>query len=78
MVRNVRPPLTELRKSIQSEIIVRLKDGKEYKGRLEHLDDHMNLVLTGCVELDGDGNPLKRVGDMFLRGNNIMFIVIRS
>lgn len=72
------PPLTELRRAIQSEVVVRLKDGKEYCGRLQRMDDHMNLVLSNCTELDGDGNPLKRIGSIFLRGNNIMFIVIKS
>ncbi len=72
----MRPPLTELRKAIQSQITVRLKDGKEYKGRLEQIDDHMNLVLSGCTEVSCDGDPVKRIGDVFLRGNNIMFIIL--
>lgn len=68
-----RQPLQILLKSINNVVQVKLKDGKTFKGRLSHCDSYMNLCLTSAEELDGD-DPVARYGEVFIRGNNILFI----
>lgn len=68
-----RQPLQILLKSINNVVQVKLKDGKTFKGRLSHCDTYMNLCLTSAEELDGD-DPVARYGEVFIRGNNILFI----
>ena len=34
----------------------------------------MNLVLTSAEELEKDGRPISKYGEIFIRGNNILFI----
>lgn len=68
-----RQPLQILLKSINNVVQVKLKDGKTFQGRLSHCDSYMNLCLTSAEELDGD-EPIARYGEVFIRGNNILFI----
>lgn len=49
-------------RQIGREIIVKLKDGKEFSGTLIAFDIHINLVL----------NTTKGIG--FIRGENVVFI----
>ena len=68
-----RNPLKILQRSVNNKILVRLKDGHEYIGRLIETDAYMNLVLSEAEELE-DGDPIARFGEIFIRGNNILFI----
>ena len=68
-----RNPLKTLQRAVNNKILVRLKDGHEYTGRLIETDAYMNLVLTEAEELM-DGDPIARYGEVFIRGNNILFI----
>ncbi|MHA1681516.1 MAG: LSM domain-containing protein [Promethearchaeota archaeon] len=67
-------PLEVLQRSIESEIIIRLKDGTEYKGLLVETDNYMNMVLSDAKEMDRNGELIARFGEIFIRGNNILFI----
>ncbi|MHA1230493.1 MAG: LSM domain-containing protein [Candidatus Helarchaeota archaeon] len=70
-----RNPLKILNKAVNNLILVRLKDGREYIGRLLETDVFMNLVLTSAEELEKDtGRPISKYGEIFIRGNNILFI----
>ncbi|GAF83098.1 unnamed protein product [marine sediment metagenome] len=69
-----RNPLKTLQRAINNKILVRLKDGHEYTGRLIETDAYMNLVLTEAEELDKQGDPVARFGEVFIRGNNILYI----
>ncbi|OYT62159.1 MAG: Sm ribonucleo [Thermofilum sp. ex4484_15] len=70
-------PLKLLTKSINSNVLVKLKDGSEFMGLLERCDPTMNLVLTNAVEVDEDkGDPITNLGKVFIRGSNILFIAI--
>ncbi len=63
---------------IQGNIIkVKLKDGREIKGQLRAMDNFMNLELDDAVEYI-DGEPRSRYGEVFLRGNNVLWIQIDS
>jgi len=68
-----RNPLKTLQKSVNNKILVRLKTGHEYVGRLIETDAYMNLVLSEAEELE-DGESIARFGEIFIRGNNILFI----
>lgn len=66
-------PIKILRKAIDGIVLVKLKDGKEYRGRLKEIDVYMNLVLEGAEELE-DGKPTAKYGEVLIRGNNILYI----
>ncbi len=68
-----RDPLKTLRRSVNNKILVRLKTGHEYIGRLIETDAYMNLVLSEAEELE-NGESIARFGEIFIRGNNILFI----
>ncbi|MFX0099913.1 MAG: LSM domain-containing protein [Candidatus Hodarchaeota archaeon] len=66
-------PLDVLQRSLESEIVIRLKDGTEYVGLLVETDNYMNLILKDAKEMH-DGELVARFGEIFIRGNNILFI----
>ncbi|MFX1518430.1 MAG: LSM domain-containing protein [Promethearchaeota archaeon] len=68
-----RLPLKLLMHTTQSEIIVRLKDNREFRGRLTSCDSYMNMILSDAIEIK-DGNKLAKYGEVFIRGNNILWI----
>jgi len=68
-------PLNYLRSAINNTVLVRLKDGSEYIGRLEQCDNTMNLLLSDCVEVkEGSSEPIAKYGRVLVRGSNILFI----
>ncbi len=66
-------PLDVLNKALETTIIIRLKGGRELRGRLKGYDMHMNLVLENTDELEG-GNASKSYGTIIIRGDNVIFI----
>ncbi len=66
-------PIQALERAIGKRVTVRLKTGHEYNGKLILSDEHMNLLLTDCQEVEAN-KPLKRLGEALVRGNNILFI----
>lgn len=66
-------PLSILMASQNSQILLRLKDGTEYRGTLKEIDAYMNLILGNCTEIM-DGSPIAKYNEIFIRGNNLLFI----
>ena len=66
-------PIKLLQKSTKSLILVKLKNGHEFKGILEELDNYMNLVLTEAEKIV-DNKVVEQYPTIFIRGNNILFI----
>jgi small nuclear ribonucleoprotein len=66
-------PLTILQNAMGSEIILRLKDGTEYRGLLKEIDAYMNMILEDATEIM-DGSPVAKYNEIFIRGNNLLFI----
>lgn len=66
-------PFDLLNKSIGQNVLIRLKNGIEIRGKVTSFDVHMNIVLDNAEELDG-GNLKAKLGTMLLRGGNILFI----
>jgi len=66
-------PLEILQRSVDSEILVQLKDGTQYLGTLLETDTYMNMVLADAKEMH-DNQMVARFGEIFVRGNNILYI----
>jgi len=70
-------PLTTLQKNTKKNVIVRLKNDIEYKGRMVNVDSYMNLIMTDAEELN-DGKVTEKFGRVILRGNNVLFIKLEN
>ena len=66
-------PLNILQNAQNSKILLRLKDGTEYKGLLKEIDAYMNMILEDATEIM-DGSPVAKYNEIFIRGNNLLFI----
>ncbi len=70
-------PLPTLQKSTKKNIVVRLKNEVEYKGKMENVDSYMNLIMTDAEELR-HGKPVGKFGRVIVRGNNVLFIKLQD
>lgn len=66
-------PLHILQAAQNNEILLRLKDGTEYRGLLKEIDAYMNMILENATEIM-DGSPVAKYNEIFIRGNNLLFI----
>jgi len=48
-------------------------DESDLVGRLESVDDYMNIFLTNAMEYR-NGEKLRSLGNLVLRGNNVILI----
>ena len=70
-------PLKSLKTATNKVILVKLKNGSEYIGRLEQSDGTMNVVLRDCIETkEGTSEPVAKYGRVLIRGSNILFISV--
>ena len=66
-------PLDALNAARGKRVIVELKNGKQFVGKLKAFDIHINTVLEEAEEREN--NAVKRkIGKIFLRGDTIIFI----
>ncbi|KAJ7068093.1 hypothetical protein C8F01DRAFT_1116831 [Mycena amicta] len=68
---NPKPFLQEL---TGKPVFVRLKWGLEYKGFLVSTDGFMNLQLANTEEFQ-DGQSNGTLGEVFIRCNNVLYII---
>jgi U6 snRNA-associated Sm-like protein LSm6 len=68
-------PLNILIKSNGANIEVVLKGRGSYRGKLMRADGYMNMMLKGAKEYDDHG-LIASYGDVFIRGNNVMYVTI--
>ncbi len=66
-------PMEMLDKLMNSKISIVLKDGRAVEGKLTGYDAYMNIVVDDAEEKDGDN--VKRLGRVVLRGNSITSIL---
>lgn len=52
---------------------IRQADGSTTTGELQSVDGYMNIALEDCKEFV-NGGVHRNYGDVFLRGNNVMYI----
>ncbi|OYT49179.1 MAG: Sm ribonucleo [Desulfurococcales archaeon ex4484_42] len=73
----IESPLRTLRSAINRDVLVKIKDGNAYLGKLIMTDSTMNVVMVDCEELRGDSEePIARYGTVLIRGSQILYIVI--
>ena len=70
-------PLTTLQKNTKKNVIVRLKNEVEYKGKMDNVDSYMNLIMTDAEEIKED-KVLGKFGRVIVRGNNVLFIKLEN
>lgn len=56
-----------------SQVVVKLYSGEEYHGKLDSIDGYMNITLEESAEY-AQNKLTKQYGDVFIRGNNGMYI----
>ena len=66
-------PLDALNESRGKRVIVELKNGKQYIGKLKSFDIHINTVLED-VEERIEGEIKRKIGLVFIRGDTIVLI----
>ncbi|AEB95944.1 MAG: U6 snRNA-associated Sm-like protein LSm6 [Metallosphaera sp.] len=77
MQAKVENPLKSLRMATNKTVLVKLKDGSEYIGKMEQSDGTMNLVLRDCTEMkEGTADPIAKYGRVLIRGSNVLFVSI--
>uniref|UniRef100_A0A7C2VH80 Sm ribonucleo n=1 Tax=Ignisphaera aggregans TaxID=334771 RepID=A0A7C2VH80_9CREN len=70
-------PLRILRGSINKTVMVKVKEGSEYVGKLVMTDPTMNVVLEEATEYsDGGKDIVAKYGRIFIRGSQILYISI--
>jgi len=73
MANGIERPLDLLNSSKGKEILVHLKNDKQFVGTLLAFDIHINVVLDNTKEMQ-DGEVKRNIGLSFLRGDTIIFI----
>jgi len=68
-------PLNLLVKRLNNDISVKLKSDIEYKGRMIQCDNYMNVILDNAVEYR-ESELKANYGNVFIRGNNILYICV--
>ncbi|OYT44950.1 MAG: RNA-binding protein [Thermoprotei archaeon] len=61
-----------LSESLGSNVLVKLKGGRELRGKLKSYDMHLNLVLEEAEEIRGD--TTRKLGVVIIRGDNVLLI----
>jgi small nuclear ribonucleoprotein len=65
-------PIELLQRSLNSIVLIKLKGGREIRGKLLSFDQHMNLVLDEAEELRPEDT--KSLGKVIVRGDNVILI----
>lgn len=66
-------PLDALNHSRNKTVMVELKNGYRYIGKLNAFDIHINIVLNDAEE-HKDGEFKRKLGTVFIRGDTITII----
>jgi len=66
-------PMDVLNRALGSQVLVGVKGGKEFRGKLVGFDMHVNVVLDDAEELQ-NGETKKRYGRLVIRGDSVIFV----
>lgn len=69
-------PASLLEKCIDKRVSLLIKDGRVLEGKLMGFDEYMNMVLDDTMETAATKDEGRRLGNVILRGNNIVSISI--
>lgn len=62
-----------LEESLGRMVLVRLKGGRSFRGKLQGFDQHMNLVLEEAEDISDTNNAI-RIGTIIVRGDNVVIL----
>ena len=62
-----------LEESLGRMVLVRLKGGRGFRGKLQGFDQHMNLVLEEAEDISDTNNAI-RIGTIIVRGDNVVIL----
>ncbi len=62
-----------LEESLGRTVLVRLKGGRSFRGKLQGFDQHMNLVLEEAEDISDSNNAIK-IGTIIVRGDNVVIL----
>ena len=62
-----------LEKFLNLVVVVGVKDGRRFRGKLTQCDEHMNLVLEDAEELSGE-RPIAKHKLILIKGGNVSAI----
>tara|TARA_Y100000310_G_scaffold28165_1_gene26813 strand:+ start:356 stop:583 length:228 start_codon:yes stop_codon:yes gene_type:complete len=66
-------PLDALNAARGKSVLIQLKNGAKFSGKLKAFDIHINVVLDEAQETSKDGEK-RTLGNTFIRGDTIIFI----
>ena len=66
-------PLDMLNAARHKSVIVELKNGKQFVGKIKAFDIHINVVLEDAEERV-EGKTSRKLGNVFIRGDTIIMI----
>jgi len=69
----IQRPLDLLNLAKGQRVLVELKNGKQFVGKLLAFDIHINTVLDESEELE-NGEIKRKIGKIFIRGDTIIYI----
>src|SRR5579875_2848410 len=55
-----------------------LKNSEEYRGSMVNIDPYMNVFLDDAVEYDDKGSMVTNYGQVVIRGNNVLFVILEE
>ena len=62
-----------LEERIGKPVLIKLKNGRSFRGILHGFDQHVNLVLKDAEDVT-EPNDVKKLGMIVLRGDNVVVI----
>lgn len=65
-------PFDVLNRALGSLVLIGIKGGREFRGKLVGFDMHLNIVLDDAEELQ-NGEIKKRYGRLVIRGDNVIY-----
>ena len=66
-------PMDLLSMSLNKIVLVKLKGGRQLRGKLKNYDAHLNLTLDEAEEIIDEGENTS-LGTIILRGDNVIII----
>ncbi|WP_297067501.1 LSm family protein [Thermococcus sp.] len=66
-------PLDVIHKSLDKDVLVLLKRGSEFRGKLIGYDIHLNIVLADA-DMIQENEVVKKYGKIVIRGDNVLAI----
>lgn len=78
LTRRVQLPLGLLTAAQGHPMLVELKNGETLNGHLVNCDTWMNLTLKEVVQTSPEGDRFFRLAEVYVRGNNVRFLLVPS